>query len=122
MAHQFLWNRAESFSVVLSIGFLLLVSLAVSAGLAGLAAWLGGRLPGVPVLLQIANWLVSIAGTAALFGLLFKVLPDVALGYHDVAVGGAVGSVAQIILIGAQVTRLYTEHRRAAPKPLLTRV
>ncbi len=160
VVRQFLWNRAQSFGVVLSIGFLLLVSLAVSAGLAGLAAWLGGRLPGVPVLLQIANWLVSIAGTAALFGLLFKVLPDVALGYHDVAVGGvitallftagqhviglylgrssvassygAVGSVAalllwvyysaQIILIGAQFTRLYTEHRRAAPAPLLTRV
>jgi membrane protein len=160
MVRQFLWNRAQSFGVVLSIGFLLLVSLAVSAGLAGLAAWLGGRLPGVPVLLQIANWLLSIASTAALFGLLFKVLPDVSLGYRDVAVGGvitallftagqhviglylgrssvassygAVGSVAalllwvyysaQIILIGAQFTRLYTEHRRVVAAPTLTRV
>lgn len=159
VVRQFLWNRAQSFGVVLSIGFLLLVSLAVSTGLAALASWLGGRLPGVPVLLQIANWLVSIAGTAALFGLLFKVLPDVALGYHDVAVGGvitallftagqhliglylgrsgvassygAVGSVAvlllwvyysaQIILIGAQFTRLYTEHRRAVPAPRVSR-
>jgi len=156
MVRQFLWNRAQSFGVVLSIGFLLLVSLAMSAGLAALAGWLGGRLPGVPLLLQIASWLISIASAAALFGLLFKVLPDVALGYHDVAVGGiitallftagqhviglylgrsgvassygAVGSVAvlllwvyysaQIILIGALFTRLYTEQRRAGRRRL----
>jgi membrane protein len=153
---SFLLSRAQSFGLVLALGFLLLVSLAVSAALAALASWLSGRVPGIPVLVSAFNWLISVAVTAALFGLLFKVLPDVELTWRDVAVGGlvtavlftigkhviglylgqsgtsssygAVGSVvvlllwvyysSQILLIGAEFTRLYTERtlgHRPAP-------
>lgn len=146
---QFVRTRAQSFGVVLSIGFLLLVSLAISGALAAAATWIDGRLPGAPLVLQGVNWLLSIAFTAVLFSLLFKVLPDVKLGYRDVATGGlitallftvgkhliglylghsggassygAVGSVAvlllwvyysaQILLIGAQFTKLYADRR-----------
>lgn len=142
----FLLSRAQSFGLVLAVGFLLLVSLAVSAALAGLGAWLGDRVPGAAVVVSALNWVLSIAVAAGLFTLLFKVLPDVALRWRDVAVGGAItavlftvgkyligaylgrsgtssygaaGSVivlllwvyysSQILLIGAEFTRLYSE-------------
>ena len=60
---SFLLSRAQSFGLVLALGFLLLVSLAVSAGLAALASWLSGRVPGIPVLLSAFNWLLSVAVT-----------------------------------------------------------
>lgn len=143
----FLLSRAQSFGLVLAIGFLLLVSLAVSAALAGLGAWLGNRVAGAEALVSALNWVLSIAVASGLFTLLFKVLPDIRLRWRDVAVGGVVtavlftvgkhligaylgrtgtssygaaGSVivlllwvyysSQILLIGAEFTRLYGEH------------
>ena len=144
---SFLLSRAQSFGLVLAIGFLLLVSLAGSAALAGLGAWLSARLPGAESALLVVDWALSIAVAAGLFALLFKVLPDVVLTWRNVAVGGlvtavlfsigkhaigaylgrsstassygAIGSVlvlllwvyysAQILLIGAEFTRLYTQ-------------
>lgn len=144
--HGFLLSRAQSFGLVLAVGFLLLVSLAVSAALAGLGAWLGHRVPGAAAVVSVLNWVLSIAVASGLFTLLFKVLPDIRLRWRDVAVGGmmtavlftigkqligaylgqsgtssygAAGSVivlllwvyysSQILLIGAEFTRLYAE-------------
>ncbi|MEZ5289221.1 MAG: YihY/virulence factor BrkB family protein, partial [Vicinamibacterales bacterium] len=146
----FLTDRARSFGLVIAIGFLLLVSLAVSAGLAALAGWLNRQMPGLPTLLGLLNLLVGIGVTAALFALLFKFLPDVELRWADVGAGalftallfaagkhaiglylgqsttsssyGAAGSVivlllwvyysSQILLIGAEFTRLYANRTR----------
>jgi membrane protein len=153
--HGFLLSRAQSFGLVLAVGFLLLVSLAVSAALAGLGAWLGGRVPGAATLVSVLNWMLSIAVAAGLFTLLFKVLPDIRLRWRDVAVGGVVtavlftagqhaigaylgqsgtssygaaGSVivlllwvyysSQILLIGAQFTRLYAERWADPARPV----
>jgi membrane protein len=151
----FLWDRLRSFGLVLAVGFLLLVSLAVSAGLAALAAWLGRMAPALPWLWQGVNVVVSIAVISALFALLFKFLPDVALEWDDVAIGafvtavlftigkqviglylgqsatastyGAAGSVivlllwvyytSQLVLFGAEFTRLYAERTAGRPAP-----
>jgi membrane protein len=156
---SFLLSRAQSFGLVVAIGFLLLVSLVLSAALAGLGAWLSARVAGAESALLLVDWTLSVAVTAGLFTLLFKVLPDVGLNWRDVAVGGlvtavlftigkhaigaylgrsstassygAIGSVmvlllwvyysVQILLIGAEYTRLYTEWttgRRPLPTAL----
>jgi membrane protein len=147
LVKSFLLARAQSFGLVLAVGFLLLVSLAVSAALTALGRWLNARAPGAETALLVVDWTLSVAVAAGLFTLLFKVLPDVELIWRHVAVGGlvtavlftigkhaigaylgrsstassygAIGSVlvlllwvyysAQILLIGAEFTRLYTE-------------
>ena len=149
----FWFNRLRSFGLVLAIGFLLLISLAVSAALAALHEWLTTFGLLVPVVLNVFSILLSLLVSAVLFGLMFKVLPDVTLATRDVVVGalvtaalfsagkyliglylghtaasssyGAAGSVvilllwvyysSQIVLIGAEFTRLYAD-RDGAPK------
>jgi hypothetical protein len=76
-------QRLLSFGMVATICFLLLVSLLVSAALSALGDSLGGA-----VALKAANIVVSLAVTAFLFGAIFKILPDVRLGWSDVLVGG----------------------------------
>lgn len=152
---EFLTRRLRSFALVVSIGFLLMVSLTVSAGLAALGAWLGRRAPEATTFLRVAHLVFSLGVITVLFALLFRVLPDVKLRWRDVLLGGfvtallfsvgkfliglylgrsavtssygAIGSVlvlliwvyysAQILLLGAEFTRLYTERTRARPEP-----
>lgn len=109
---RFLWNRAQSFGVVVAIGFLLLVSLVFSAALAALAAWVEGRLPAAPVMIAVLNFLTSTVATALLFALLFRTLPDVPLRHRDVAVGGLV--TALLFAVGRYLIGLYIGHSSAA--------
>jgi membrane protein len=81
--------RALSLGLVAATGFLLLVSLLVSAALAALATRIGGLLPGAALLLRALGFVASFALTAALFAAIYKVLPDRRLGWRDVAVGAA---------------------------------
>jgi membrane protein len=143
----FITDRLRSFGLVLAIGFLLLVSLAVSAAIAAASAWLDRRMPGLPFVWNVVNLTLSVLATWALFTMLYAFLPDVRLLWQDVAVGalvtailftlgkqliglylgqsatassyGAAGSVvllllwvyysAQIVLIGAEFTRVYAD-------------
>jgi membrane protein len=79
--------RLLSIGLVAATGFLLLVSLLVSAALAALWAWVGGMLPAAAALLGAVGFLVSFALTAALFAAIDKVLPDRRLAWRDVIVG-----------------------------------
>ncbi len=72
-------DRVRSFGLVIAIGFLLLVSLAVTAALAALHAWPSQLSPGVPMVWTVVSVLVGIVVTTGLFALLFRVLPDVRL-------------------------------------------
>ena len=98
-------DRLRSFGLVVALGFLLLVSLAVNAALAALAAWLARWAPDIPVLLSALNIMVSLIVTAALFGLLFKFLPDVELACRDVATGAMVTAV--LFALGKHIIGLY---------------
>ena len=151
----FLLDRLRSFGLVVAIGFLLMVSLAVSAALAALSGWLGRRSPGLPLLWNAVNVLISLGVITVLFAMLYRFLPDVRLRWRDVWIGalvtavlftigkqliglylgqsstassyGAAGSVvvlllwvyysSQIVLLGAEFTRVYTRRQRSTPEP-----
>jgi membrane protein len=84
---RMLKTRFVSFTMVLGIGFLLLVSLVVSAAISALGAWLAGLLPLPELLMQAINLIVSIAVVTLLFAMIFRVLPDVDIAWRDVWVG-----------------------------------
>lgn len=98
-------DRFLSFTMVLGVGFLLLVSLVLSAGLSGVVNFLGSLLPGIGALLQLANFLLSFAVTTLLFGLIYKVLPDVKIAWSDVWSGAIVTSL--LFSIGRFALGLY---------------
>ncbi|MBG1266641.1 YihY/virulence factor BrkB family protein [Nostoc sp. WHI] len=84
--------RFLSFAMVIGIGFLLLVSLVISTALSALVTYFSSLLPGVDFLWQIISFIVSFAITTLLFGLIFKVLPDVKIAWSDVLVGAILTS------------------------------
>lgn len=85
-----LLQRVLSFGMVLGIGFLLMVSLVVSAILSGLQDQLDRILPGGELLWQGVNLAVSVGVFTLLFGLIFRYLPDVEIEWRDVWFGGLV--------------------------------
>ncbi|HEX8437531.1 YihY/virulence factor BrkB family protein [Archangium sp.] len=90
---NFLRSRVLSFAMVLVIGFLLLVSLVVSAALAGIGAYFGRAFPGWEVLWQGLNLLISFAVITVLFAMMYKLLPDTHVAWRDVWLGAAVTSL-----------------------------
>lgn len=104
---HFIGQRIVSFGMLLTIAFLMLVSLLLSAILQafgdGLSAMLPGALSGVA--LTIINSVLSLAIIAALFALLFKYVPDAEIRWKDVWVGGAVTAV--LFVIGKFALGLY---------------
>jgi membrane protein len=89
----FVRMRLLSFAMVVGIGFLLLVSLVVSAALAAFSKFLNELLPGVGVLSVVTSDLISFAVITVLFAMIFKVLPDVKIAWRDVWVGATVTSL-----------------------------
>jgi len=83
-------SRLLSFGMIVAIGFLLLVSLVVSAGLAAFGTWWGSAFGGWEVVLQAVNLAVSFAVITVLFALIYKILPRVRVTWHDVWIGAAV--------------------------------
>jgi membrane protein len=98
-------DRFLSFSLVLAIGFLLLVSLVLSAALAAVGKYLAGILPVSSALMQGLNFALSFAVTTFLFALIFKVLPDVRIRWRDVWIGAAV--TALLFSVGRFLIGLY---------------
>jgi membrane protein len=102
---DFVVQRLISFGLVVGVGFLLLVSLLVSAGLAGLSRYLGQLLPTLTALWEAANVLVSLFVITLLFAMVYKILPDVRLRWRDVWVGALV--TAGFFSVGKQLIGLY---------------
>jgi membrane protein len=102
---EFLLQRLISFGLVLGVGFILLVSLLVNAALAGLSRYLGNLFPTLTALWEAANVLVSLGVATLLFAMIYKVLPDVRLGWRDVWVGALV--TAGFFSVGKQLIGLY---------------
>jgi membrane protein len=98
-------DRLFSFAMVMGVAFLLLVSLVVSAALAGIGRFLSGRLPGGEVLWQGVNFVISFGVIAALFAVLFKTVPDAKVAWRDVWVGGLV--TAGLFTLGKFLIGLY---------------
>jgi membrane protein len=104
-----LWNliktRGLSFSMVLVIGFLLLVSLVLSAALAGLVDYVKAFFSMPAISIYIVDVLVSLGITSVLFAMMFKILPDVAIAWSDVWVGAAM--TALLFTVGKFIVGFY---------------
>lgn len=85
--------RLLSCGMVLGIGFLLLVSLLLSAVLATLAKYLGSVLPIPTAVLQSVDFLFSVLSITVLFAIIFKLLPNVEITWNDVWVGATLTSL-----------------------------
>ena len=92
----FIMKRLFSFGLILGIFFLMMVSLALTAGLSALSTYVGGGLP--KVLLLVIENVVAFGIITLLFGAMFKVLPDADMELRDVWVGALVTSF--LFLIG----------------------
>jgi membrane protein len=86
----FLRDRFFSFTLVLGVGFLLLVSLVLSAVLAAMGGFMSSHLPGGEVVWQVINFVISLGVMTVLFALIFKVVPDVEIEWRDVWIGAVV--------------------------------
>jgi len=97
--------RFVSFALVLGLGFLLLVSLIISAVLAALSQVVFSILPGGAAVWQVVDVLLSIGLITVLFALIYKMLPDVELAWRDVGIGAAITSL--LFTAGKLVIGLY---------------
>jgi membrane protein len=85
-------DRLLSFGIVLCLGFLLLVSLVLSAAVTYLDSVIGSFIPGCVVVGYVLSYGVSLGIVAVLFAAIFKVLPDVKIAWRDVWIGALVTS------------------------------
>lgn len=100
-----LLKRLHSFALVIGIGFLLLVSLLLSAALSGFSRYLE-RVLDLPVdFLQIANFAVSFVIITLLFAMTYRILPDVKIAWRDVWLGSLLTSL--LFVVGKTLIGLY---------------
>ena len=102
---NFIKDRILSFALVVGIGFLLLVSLVLSAVLSALGKYMGGLLPVQETLWQGINFVVSFGVITLLFAMIFKVLPDVKITWRDVWIGAMI--TALLFNLGKFLLGLY---------------
>lgn len=106
--------RFLSFTMVVGVGFLLLVSLVVSAVLTALQDWSVGLFPGFEFLMQVVNFVVSLLIITILFALIFKYVPDAEIRWKDVWLGAGVTAV--LFALGKTLIGLYLGNSDAAGK------
>lgn len=105
---KFLQNRLLSFSLIISLGFLLLVSLVVSSVLVGVEGQLHKYLPFASVfIINIINFIITLAVITFLFAVIFKVLPDVILNWKPALVGAVF--TACLFMLGKYLIQLYIQ-------------
>ncbi len=98
-------DRFISLLAVLGTGFLLLVSLVLSAALAAVGRWFEAWLPVPEVVLHALNFALSFAVITMLFAMMFKMLPDARIAWGDVWIGAAM--TALLFTIGKFLIGLY---------------
>lgn len=98
-------ERVLSFGLVLSLGFVLIVSLIISTMLNAISAFFSNLLPVPAPLLEAFNFLVSLVGIAVLMACILKYVPAAPVDWHDVRVGATVTAV--LFTIGKWALSLY---------------
>lgn len=110
---KLLKDRLLSSSLIVGLGFLLIVSLIVNGLLIALSEWLKEYFPDVTlVIFQIANILLSFIVITTLFGVIFKVLPDAKIAWKDVRIGAFF--TACLFMFGRYLIDLYISYSGAA--------
>jgi membrane protein len=98
--------RILSLGIILGIGFLLLLSLIVSAALVAFRAYFGSYFPGAALpLLHVSDVVFSLAAETVLFAMLYKWLPNVRIAWKDVWVGAFI--TALLFSVGGVAIGLY---------------
>ncbi len=98
-------TRLLSFGLILGLGFMLMVSLVVSAGLAALGKWWGDWFEGWTIVMHVANFVISFAVFTVLFSAIYRFMPRVSLSWHDVRIGAMATTV--MFMIGKYLIGLY---------------
>ncbi|MBA2710343.1 MAG: YihY/virulence factor BrkB family protein [Tatlockia sp.] len=98
-------DRFLSFSMVLGIAFLLLVSIVLSIVLAALISFLPQMFGGNVYIFMILDYVVSFLIITLLFAMLFKVLPDVILDWKDVGIGAFITAI--LFTLGKFIVNYY---------------
>ena len=104
--------RAASLGLVMTLGFLLLVSFVISAGLAALSRFIESALPGGHLLFTAINLAISFLLVAAMFAAIYKVLPDRDVTWRDVGIGAMATSA--LFTLGKFLISLYIGSTGAA--------
>ncbi|MFA6957495.1 MAG: YihY/virulence factor BrkB family protein [Thermoanaerobaculia bacterium] len=97
--------RVLSFGMIMCIGFLLMVSLVFSAGLAALNGFWGPLLADWETLASVANVLFGFVLATVMFALIYKIMPRVKVDWSDVAIGAVV--TALLFTVGKSLIGLY---------------
>jgi membrane protein len=98
MIFKLIKDRVFSFGLILVVGFLLLVSLVLSAGLTALSDWIAAHVTeAFVVVFKILDILLSIAVVTLLFAAIFKFLPDAKVKWRDVWTGSIVTAILFVI-------------------------
>ncbi|MDQ3108625.1 MAG: YihY/virulence factor BrkB family protein [Bacteroidota bacterium] len=103
---RMLKNRLFSFGLILSIGFLLLISLVISSVLAATSEWMKNILPDAIVyVFFVLEFGISLVVTGTLFALMFKFLPDVKMRWKDIIPGAFLTGL--LFMLGKYALSLY---------------
>jgi membrane protein len=102
---RFLRARVLSVGLVLGVGFLLLVSLVASAGLAAFSGWLGLFFPELKIVLPVLDVALSYVMTVILFAMIYKYVPRESIPWSDVWVGAAV--TGGLFTLGKSLIGIY---------------
>jgi membrane protein len=98
--------RLFSFGLIISISFILLISLVISSLLAALGEWIHTRIPEyLMILFKVANFVLSLAVISLLFAIMFKFLPDAKVKWRNVWIGSVV--TALLFAIGKSALGFY---------------
>jgi len=105
-------TRLISFAMVLTVGFLLLISLVLTTALSALVEMTNGRFSFPPEVLQVADLVVALGVITVLFAMIFKVMPDVQLPWRQVWLGAFGTSL--LFSVGRVLIALYLSHSTVA--------
>lgn len=98
-------QRLFSFGMVLSVGFLLLISLLINTILEALGKFFGGLLPMPQFVLEAVNFAISLAATAAMFALIYRYVPATRIAWRNIWIGA--GMTALLFTLGKFLIGLY---------------
>ncbi len=101
-------DRFLSFGMVFAFGFLLLVSLIATTALSAFGELLEGLVPGLPLIMQLANAILSFISVTVIFAMIFVFLPDVKIKWRDVWLGAIV--TALLFSLGKSLIAYYLAH------------
>jgi membrane protein len=102
---QLIRSRFLSLAMVFGTGFLLLVSLVLSAAIAGMGTYFQSLWPGFESISHIVNFAITFLVSTFLFAMIFRFLPDAKIAWNDVWIGAAI--TALLFTIGKLLIGLY---------------